>query len=105
MISIHLYGKLRRYSTKKNPGEDSVIQLDIAQGEILEGVLKKCGIEIEELYTIFVNAKLLATRTKMASHLGYQQASGSCNNWDLSITIKDGDRIGLFGRDMATLVV
>jgi len=105
MISIHLYGKLRRFAANKNPGDDSIINLEVSGRETLKDVLERSGIEIEELYTIFINSKLLATRTKMASHLGYQQANGDCHNWDLSILIKDGDRIGLFGRDMATLVV
>ena len=68
-------------------------------------LLKRVGIDEDEIYTIFLNASLLITRTKMGPYLGYQQADKQVHVWDLSTPVKDGDRVGLFGRDMATLVV
>jgi hypothetical protein len=41
----------------------------------------------------------------MANWLGYQQVRESPFDWDLKVPVKDGDRIGLFGEDMAALVV
>ena len=41
----------------------------------------------------------------MARWLGYQQVRPDPFDWNLSTPVKPGDRIGLFGRDMAALVV
>lgn len=66
----------------------------------------RAGIDPAELYTIFLNARLLTTRTRIASFLGYQQVlDHDCQAWDLSVIIHDGDRLGLFGHDMPGLVV
>jgi hypothetical protein len=35
----------------------------------------------------------------------YPMEHTGCHIWDLSIPIKDGDRIGLFGEDMLVLVI
>jgi hypothetical protein len=61
------------------------------------------GIPHEEINHIFFNAKLLASRTKMASFFGYQQAGSNLSDWNLNVRVGRGDRIGLFGRDMAIL--
>jgi hypothetical protein len=41
----------------------------------------------------------------MASMVGYRQVRGNPYNWDLNVAVNHSDRIGLFGRDMAALVV
>ena len=41
----------------------------------------------------------------MARWMGYQQVRKDPFNWDLNVAVKPSDRIGLFGRDMAALVV
>jgi hypothetical protein len=48
---------------------------------------------------------LLAARSGMASMVGYQQVRENPYNWDLNVIVNPLDRIGLFGRDMAALVV
>jgi hypothetical protein len=105
MIHIHLYGKLRRYADDKNPGCDSILHLDAIENETLQMLLKRTRLDIEEIFTIFLNSKLLTTHNRMAQWLEYPQVSENCHGWDLSIVVKDGDRIGLFGRDMPALVV
>jgi hypothetical protein len=105
MISIHLYGKLRQYASDNSPSGESVLRLEAVKNETLALLLKRAGIDIEEIYTIFLNARLLTTHNSMARWLEYPQVCQDCHDWDLSIIIKDGDRIGLFGRDMAALVV
>lgn len=106
MISIHLYGKLRRYAPDNSPSANSVVEVEAVENETLAGLLERVGIDPDELYTIFINHKLLASRTKFAHFLGYQQVrERDVPRWDLSIRIKDGDRIGLFGPDMPALVV
>ena len=105
MAEIHLYGKLRRFAPDSRPTGNSVIYLDTIENETLEAVLKRACLDIDEIYTIFLNSKLLTTHNTMAQYLGYQQAYENCYNWDLSIVIKNDDRLGLFGIDMAALVV
>jgi len=75
------------------------------ENESLEMLLKRAGLNIDEIFTIFINAKLLATHNSMAKWLEYPQICENCHSWDLSIRINDGDRIGLFGKDMPALVV
>jgi hypothetical protein len=41
----------------------------------------------------------------MASWIGHQKVRNDPFNWDLDIPVNSGDRIGLFGRDMAALVI
>ena len=60
---------------------------------------------MDEIYTVFVNHKLLAARSGMARWIGHQQAGPSPLDWDLSIRVGPDDRIGLFGRDMSLLVI
>jgi hypothetical protein len=106
MVSIHLYGKLRRFAPNSSPVADSIITLNTLEGETLQMLLDRVGIHASELYTIFINAKLLTSRTKFAVYLGYQQVSDeNCQGWDLTVNIHDGDRLGFFGADMPGLVV
>jgi len=106
MISIHLYGKLRRYAAQKSPTGNSVLEVEARENESLAMLLERIGISPDELYTIFINAKLLTSRTKFATYLAYQQVcEENCQTWDLQVIINDGDRIGLFGPDMPGLVV
>jgi hypothetical protein len=105
MISIYLYGELRKYAPHRSPNGDSRLQLISIEDDTLEKVLRRARLDIDEIYTIFLNAKLLATHNSMAPWLAYQQVNQNCHNWDLSVSIKDGDRIALFGRDMPALVV
>ncbi len=105
MIAIHLYGKLRKYAPEKAPSGDSVLRFKAVENESLELLLKRAGLNIEEIFTIFINAKLLTTHNSMAQWLEYPQVCENCHDWDLSIPINDGDRIGLFGKDMPAQVV
>jgi hypothetical protein len=41
----------------------------------------------------------------MAYWIGYQQVQENPLAWELNVVVKAGDRIGLFGRDMAALVI
>ena len=102
MAEIRLYGKLRRYA-KDSP--DSIIQVTPESNETLEILLNRLGIPLDDIYSIFYNSKLLAARSGMARWIGYQQVRSNPFDWDLNITVKPSDRIGLFGRDMAALVV
>ena len=41
----------------------------------------------------------------MAYWIRYQQVNENPLDWNLEVAVKAGDRIGIFGRDMAALVV
>ena len=106
MVTILLYGRLRKvHRVDKMIGTQGVIEVEARPMESLDDLLQRIGISMNELYTIFLNGKLLTTHNKMADYLGYQQFCEDCHNWDLCVTIKDGDRLALFGLDMATLVI
>jgi hypothetical protein len=103
MVEIHLYGKLRRHAQHCRPVEDCVVIYADGAGDTLESVLAETGIPIEEINHIFVNAKLLASRNRMAPFYGYPQSGSDLSKWDLTIPVEGGDRIGLFGKDMSIL--
>lgn len=105
MIDIYMYGKLRRYAKDSKASSDSVIHIQADEEETVGSVLGKIGIDHEEISSIFLNAKLLVTRNTMARWLKYEQTRPNPHDWDLSVEVKEGDRIGLFGMDMPALVV
>ena len=102
-VHIHLYGKLRKFG--RETGQSHILQVTPHAGETLTSLLERIGIPSAEIYNIFLNSKLLATRSGMARWIGYQQVRADPFDWNLNIPINEGDRIGLFGRDMAALVI
>ena len=105
MVEIRVYGKLRQVARDIPTDDDHVIRVSPKPDETLANLLTRIGIPVEEIYSIFYNSKLLAARSGMASMVGYPQVRGNPYNWDLAVALKSSDRIGLFGRDMAALVV
>ena len=105
MISIHLYGKLRRYAPNSSASGNSILEVEANENETLQILLDRIGINANELYTIFINAKLLTSRTQYATYLGYHQVcEENCQGWAFTVIINDGDRSGFFGPDMPALV-
>ena len=105
MVDIRLFGKLRRFVKEPVAGHASLLQVEPRPDETLQQLLERLEIPVDEIYTIFLNSKLLASRSLMAYRMGYQQVNQNPLDWELEVTLKEGDRIGLFGRDMAALVV
>ena len=105
MVEIHVYGKLRKYLADTDGLQESTIRMKPSDAETVASILEKLGLPVESVYSIFLNSKLLAARSGMAKWIGYQQARADIFDWDLSMGITSGDRLGLFGRDMAALVV
>lgn len=103
MVEIHVYGKLRHHTNGFRPGQACVVTQVPGPDETISSLLASAGIPADEISHLFFNAKLLASRNRMASMYGYQQASADLTNWDLDIPVSDGDRIGLFGKDMVIL--
>ena len=105
MLDIRLFGKLRRFVKEPEAGHDNMMRIAPQSEETLGQLLARIGIPLDEIYTIFLNSKLLASRSLMAYRMGYQQVHENPLDWNLEIALKEEDRIGLFGRDMAALVV
>ena len=103
MIEMHLYGSLRRYAGDYRSMEDTVLRQEVQEGKTLASLLDEAGIPCTEISHIFVNAKLLVTRTTSGSLYGYPQQRDTVFDWDLDLPLTNGDRIGLFGTDMSVL--
>ena len=104
-VDIHLFGKLRRFVKETEAGHDNLMRIAPQPEETLGQLLARLEIPLEDIYTIFLNFKLLASRSLMAYRMGFQQVNEDPLDWNLEIVVGTGDRIGLFGRDMAALVV
>lgn len=103
MVEIHVYGKLRRYVEEPRPGQGTVVMLEPGRADTVGSVLEQMGVPAGEVNHIFLNAKLLASRNRMAPYYGYVQSGADLSGWDLNVAVGDGDRLGLFGTDMAIL--
>lgn len=73
MTEIHLYGKHRRYAASQKSERGNVIRVSPGSDETLATLLASLEISVDEIYSIFVNSKLLAARTGMALWLGHRQ--------------------------------
>ena len=105
MIEVHVYGKLRHRLPEAERENKVVVQLEPHPEETVTTLLARLGLQPAEIYHIFLNGSLLATHNAMAPWLGYRQAREDVWDWDTEISVKAGDRVGLFGEDMAALVV
>ena len=103
MLEIHLYGNLRHYGQGPRPAHNCVIMVEPHHNETMLSLLARVGIPVDEINHIFFNANLLATRNKMAAYMGLPQVRSTLSDWDLNVQVDHGDRIGLFGTDMAIL--
>ncbi len=105
MVEIRIYGKLRQYLKESETDPGGILKLSVDPEETVEALLARIGIPLDAVYTIFLNSKLLVSRSKMAYWMRYPQVRKNPLDWELDVVVKAGDRIGLFGRDMAALVV
>ena len=105
MVEIRIYGKLRQYLKEPETAQGGILKLSVEPEETVMALLARIGIPLDAIYTIFLNSKLLASRSLMAYRMGYQQVRENPLDWELDVAVKAGDRIGLFGRDMSALVV
>ncbi len=101
MVAIHLYGKLRRHAADSRASGESVVCLEPRSKETVRTALERVGVAPYEIYHVFLNGSILSTRNAMAPWLQYQEVQGE----GLDTPVRDGDRLGLFARDMALLVV
>ncbi len=82
MISVHLYGKLRRFARDATPTSASIAEVSHQDRDTVRSVVERLGIPRDDLgANVFLNG-LYA---------------------DLSTPVSDGDRLGLFPDDMQLL--
>mgnify|MGYP005841767859 CR=1 FL=1 len=107
MVEIHLYGELGRYTGQTRPDRSSVVYLPIEDTLTIGKALQQMGIKPEEVGQVFLNGRLLSTRSKMAPWLGYQTAEERLptSGTYLETLLRAGDRLGLFPPNMAILVI
>ncbi len=107
MIEVYLYGRLRRFAPEPRADREAVVRLEVQPGETVGSVLERLGIGLDEVAHVFLNGALLTTCNSMAPWLRYQRAREDifpCGP-GLDTPVHEGDRLGVFGRDMAMLVV
>lgn len=82
MISVHLYGKLRRFSDNTDPTLPSIAAVPWQSGDTVGQIIAKLGIPVSEVGSnVFLNGRYANGET----------------------SIQDGDRLGLFPDDMQLL--
>jgi hypothetical protein len=104
-VEIHLYGKLRRYAPDPRADHENVLRIALKAGDTVRAALERAGIAEEEVCHIFLNGALFSTHNSMAPWLGYRQAQANVHQRETDVALKPGDRLGIFGHDMAALVV
>lgn len=107
MISIHLYGDLRRFGDQHRASKDTIVVLPATEGMTISHLLHAMGIPPQDVAQIFLNRQLLKPGSSMAPWLGYQTAERRMpvSGLPLDTPIRAGDRLALFPRTMAMLVV
>ncbi len=82
MVSVHVYGKLRRFAAESDPCGDSMIAVPHAAGDTVRSLVERLGIPLDELgANVFVDGRYA----------------------DLASPVEDGARLGLFPDDMQLL--
>jgi len=86
MIEVRLYGSLRRFAENPAVTAESIAWIPAEPGDTVAAVLRRLGIDPEqEVGTVFVNGCYASTALQRA--------------------VQDGDRLGVFPRNMSLLYV
>ncbi len=82
MVSVHVYGKLRRFARESDPRGESVILVLHREGDTVRSLVERIGIPLTELgANVFVDGRYA----------------------DLASPVEEGARLGLFPDDMQLL--
>ena len=82
MIEVHLYGKLRRFSSNADAQSASVVSMPWRRGDTVGRIVERLGARLDELGSnLFLNGRYAT----------------------LDSLVQDGDRLGLFPDDMQLL--
>ena len=106
MIEVRLFGSLRRYATDSARAPVAVMHLPVSNRQTLGQILVQMGIDPTELGNIFLNGRMLP-RSMYAVTLGYQMTSDTPLSLEgcLGTSVRAGDRLGIFPRNMSSVVV
>jgi hypothetical protein len=111
MIEVRLFGDLRHYApdpfSGARPAPSGVaVQVASAEARTVGQVLALLGIDPVEVGNLFLNGRLVP-RSRQAIHLGYPLAGSEPLSREASqhVAVEDGDRLGIFARNMSVLVV
>lgn len=104
MTKVHLYGKLRR-GMQHPEKAGGIVHVQPEPEETVAGLLKRLRLHEEDVYSIFLNHRLPAAKSGMACWVGYRKAGPDPLSGDLNVPVRPDDRLALFGRDMALLVI
>lgn len=86
MIEVRLYGALRRFAANPSVTTESIAWVPWEEGDTVEAVLRRLGMDPDqEVGNIFVNGRYSYTARQMK--------------------VQDGDRLGVFPRNMRLLYV
>jgi hypothetical protein len=102
-IELNLYGKLRRLVPESGSIGVNRLNIPVNSNDTVASILARFEITTDQIYTVFVNHKLLATRSKMVEAVEMIQAQADIHAWKLDLPLHGGDQLGLFGDDMAIL--
>jgi hypothetical protein len=104
VIEVRLFGDLRHYADQHAAPSGVVLQL--ADASTVGQVLAQIGIPLEEVGNLFLNGQLLP-RSVYPITLGYPLAASTPLSASglLGATVKPGDRLGVFPKKMALVVV
>lgn len=80
-IEVHLFGKLKELFKEEKSGDSYCIVINAKHQDTIQDIIKKIGISSREISHAFLN---------------HQYSS-------LDRRVKNGDRLALFGRDMALI--
>ena len=105
MVEIRIFGKLCHYISEPGATSGNIMKIEPRPEETMGELLDRINIPVDEVHTIFLNFRLLSSRSKMAYRMAYQQVGKDPLDWKLDVEVKAGDRVGLFGSDMSALVV
>lgn len=105
MIELRSYGDLRRYAGEKVASDESVVLVTASEDDTVSDVLRRVGTDLDKVSNVFLNGKLLFSRSSMAPWLGYQREWVSPDFNPLDVQVHCGGRLGTFPRDMGMLVV
>jgi hypothetical protein len=82
------------------------MQLPLGDAQTVGQVLAQFGIDLNEVSNVFLNGRLLP-RSVYAMTLGYPLAAETALSAEgvLHVPVGPGDRLGIFPRNMGTVVV
>jgi hypothetical protein len=106
VIEVRLFGGLQQYSPDPKSVPGTPLHLPLGDGSTLGQVLDRVGIDLEQVSNVFLNGRLLP-RSVYPITLGYPLAADGPLSPEgyLSVSIKPGDRLGIFPRNMGSVVV